>query len=279
VTGGLPRPIGIFDSGVGGLTVLKALRNNLPCRDFLYVADTARVPYGRKPRQMVAEFAREISQFLVDQDSDAIVIACNTASAAALPSLARAMPVPVWGVVDPGVNAARRLTRNGRVGVIGTRGTIDSEAYQSRLQAHGLDVWAKACPLFVHLVEEGLAQSAEAELLARHYLGKMPNIDTLVLGCSHYPQLAQTIRRVVGNSVALVSSAEEVAREVRHALGNAPSLAEGRSGRIVHFVTGDIAAYRYSVAQVGGLDGVFRKIEGFDGVSLEALDGMGVPTV
>lgn len=263
MTPGWQRPIGVFDSGVGGLTVLKALRESLPGRDFLYVGDTARVPYGRKPREMVAQFAFEISNFLVGLNAEVIVIACNTASAAALPALAEVMPVPVWGVVDPGVSAARRLTRNGRVGVIGTQGTIDSQAYQSRLLSHGLEVWARACPLFVHLVEEGLADSPEAELLARHYLSGMPDIDTLVLGCTHYPLLAPTLRRVAGSSVALVSSAEEVAREVRQALGDAAPGPAGRSGSVLHYVTGDIAAYRHTAARVGGLDGTFQKIEGF----------------
>jgi glutamate racemase len=190
--------IGIFDSGVGGLTVLKALRQELPGRDFLYVGDTARVPYGRKPRAMVEQFAWEITGFLMDQGADAVVIACNTASAASLPRLAEQMPIPIWGVVDPGVSAACKLTRTGSVGVIGTRGTIDSGAYQDRLRARGLDVWAQACPLFVHLVEEGLAESEEAELLAHHYLDERPPIDALILGCTHYPLLEKVIRRVLG---------------------------------------------------------------------------------
>jgi glutamate racemase len=257
------RPIGVFDSGVGGLTVLQALRLALPERDFIYVGDTARVPYGRKPREMVAAFAYEISNFLIRHNAEAIVIACNTASAASLPALAEAMPVPVWGVVEPGVHAAQRLTRNGQVGVIGTQGTIQSQAYQDRLKAFGLTVWAQACPLFVHLVEEGLANSEEAELLTRHYLKDMPEIDTLVLACTHYPILSRTLQRVVGDQVQLVSSAEEVAREVREALGE-PAASPGRQpGSVIHYVTGDIAAYRHSAAQVGGLDGTFHKIEDF----------------
>ena len=256
------RPIGVFDSGVGGLTVLQELRRALPQRDFLYVADTARVPYGRKPREMVAGFAREITDFLIARGAGAVVIACNTASAASLPGLAESSPVPVWGVIEPGVAAACRLTRSGRVGVIGTRGTIDSEAYQRRLRAAGLEVWAQACPLFVHVVEEGLADSDEAEVLARHYLRQMPAIDTLVLGCTHYPLLKQTLQRVAGDAVRLVSSAEEVAREVSQAFPILP--ADGARGYVTHYVSGDIAAYQHTAARVGGLDGQFVKVDAFD---------------
>ena len=136
----MSKPIGIFDSGVGGLTVLKALRAKLPHSDFIYVGDTARVPYGRKPKEMVRGFANEIAWFLQKLDVAAIVVACNTASACALPDLAERMPVPVWGVIDPGVEAARRATRTGHVGVIGTKGTIASGVYQSKLIAAGLVV-------------------------------------------------------------------------------------------------------------------------------------------
>jgi glutamate racemase len=242
---------------------LQSLRRALPSRDFIYVGDTARVPYGRKPREMVAAFAYEISRFLIRQGAEAVVIACNTASAASLPALAEDMPVPVWGVVEPGVQAARRLTRNGRVGVIGTAGTIRSNAYQSRLQALGLEVWAQACPLFVHLVEEGLAASEEADLLARYYLHGLPDVDTLVLACTHYPILAPTIQRVVGPQVHLVSSADEVARQVSEAMPEEPAAPDQPPGSVIHYVIGDIAAYRHSAAQVGGLDGSFRKIEDF----------------
>ena len=255
------HPIGIFDSGVGGLTVLKALRQELPGRDFLYVGDTARVPYGRKPREMVEQFAREITGFLLDQGADAVVVACNTASAASLPRLAEQMPIPVWGVVDPGVSAACKLTRTGHVGVIGTRGTIDSGAYQDRLRARGLEVWAQACPLFVHLVEEGLAESEEAELLAHHYLDARPPIDALILGCTHYPLLENVIRRVLGDGTAIVSSAQALAAMVRETLGPAP-VAPGRlPGAVTHFVTGDTASYQHTAQRIGGVDGNIVKVD------------------
>ena len=247
----MSKPIGIFDSGVGGLTVLKALRGRLPHTDFVYVGDTARVPYGRKPKEMVRGFAGEIACFLQNLDVSAIVIACNTASACALPELAERMPVPVWGVIDPGVEAARRVTRSGHVGVIGTKGTIASGVYQNKLIAAGLVVWARACPLFVHLVQEGLADSSEAEVLTRHYLSGMPRIDTLILGCTHYPVLGPVIERVVGAGVTLVSSAEVTADVVSRAFPDPP---EG-TGRVIHYVTGGVPAYRHSAEAIGGVDG------------------------
>jgi glutamate racemase len=252
---GLRRPVGIFDSGVGGLTVLKAVRQKVPGHDFLYVGDTARVPYGRKPREMVAEFAGEIAGFLVEQGVEAIVIACNTASAAALPQLASDLPVPIWGVIEPGVEAARRITKTGRVGVIGTQGTIASGAYQTRLAVLGLDVWAQACPMFVHLVEEGLAESPEAELLAHHYLDSHPAIDTLILGCTHYPVLRDVIQRAVGDSVELVSSADVAADMLRQTLGHTGAPEGGEPGRIYHYVTGDVLAYKHTAQVIGGVDG------------------------
>ncbi len=255
------HPIGVFDSGVGGLTVLKALRQLLPARDFLYVGDTARVPYGRKPRAMVEQFAWEITRFLMEKGAQAVVIACNTASAASLPALAGQTPIPIWGVVEPGVEAASRLTRSGYVGVIGTCGTITSGAYQERLRALGLKVWAQACPLFVHLVEEGLADSEEAELLAHHYLDARPEIDTLILGCTHYPLLENVIRRVVGPDTAIVSSAEALAAMVRQTLGPAP-VAPGRSaGTVTHYVTGDAASYRHTAERIGGVEGRIIKVD------------------
>ncbi len=249
----LRHPVGVFDSGVGGLTVLKALRRRLPQQDFLYLGDTARVPYGRKPKAMVREFAREVLDFLLAEGVEAVVIACNTASACALPELADQAPVPVWGVIDPGVEAACRITRTRSVGVIGTKGTIASGAYQDRLEARGMRVWARACPMFVHLVEEGLADSPEAQLLARHYLEDRPEIDTLILGCTHYPVLSEVIQRVTGDAVSLVSSAEVTAEMVKAVRGDGTP--GGESGRIVHYVTGDVLAYTHTAQVIGGVEG------------------------
>jgi len=246
------KAIGVFDSGVGGLTVLKALRRAMPYRDFLYLGDTARVPYGRKPPDMVREFAREITGFLEQRGAEAVVVACNTATAVALPDLQREYRLPIWGVIEPGVEAAVRATKSGHVGVIGTKGTIRSEAYQKRLRARGMTVWARACPLFVHLVEEDLASSPEAEVLARHYLGDHPGIDTLILGCTHYPVLAPMLARVLGPEIRLVESAGVAAESVRNTLGDDPPSA---LGRITHFVTGDPIAYEHTAAVIGGVDG------------------------
>jgi glutamate racemase len=248
----MSRPIGVFDSGVGGLTVLKELRRRLPGRDFIYFSDTARVPYGRKPKAMVREFAYEIAGFLDQLGVAGIVVACNTASASALPELAADMETPVWGVIEPGVEAARRVTRSGHVGVIGTKGTIASGVYQRKLEALGLRVWAQACPVFVHLVEEGLAESGESELLARYYLSEMPEIDTLILGCTHYPVLMPVLRRVVGPGVTLVSSAEVTAEAVAAKLGHGDAAS---GGRVTHYVTGGVPAYQHTAEVIGGVEG------------------------
>lgn len=245
-------PIGVFDSGVGGLTVLQALRRRMPEQDFVYVGDTARVPYGRKPREMVEQFAGEIARFLVRQEVTGIVVACNTASAAALPQLAERVPVPVWGVIDPGVEAARRASASGRVGIIATAGTIRAGAYQRKLEALGVEVWARACPMFVHLVEEGLADSPEAELLARHYLAGRPELDALILACTHYPLLKPVLSSVLGDKIHLVDSAEVTAEVVREAVGSG---AHGGQGRVTHYVTGDVVAYRHTATVIGGVDG------------------------
>lgn len=254
------RRIGIFDSGVGGLTVLKEMRRALPQVDFLYVGDTARVPYGRKPSAMVADFAREIAGFLLAQDVEALVIACNTATAAALPALADELPVPVWGVIDPGVRAAYQTTRTGSVGVIGTRGAIASGAYQSRLEALGLRVWARACPMFVHLVEENLAHSEEAALLARHYFEGRPEIDTLILGCTHYPVLRPIIEETVGPDIQVISSAQAVAATVAAAFGRREEPDLPGPGGILHLVTGDVIAYQHTAQTIGGVEGEVRPI-------------------
>lgn len=249
----LRRALGVFDSGVGGLTVLQALRRRMPHRDFVYLGDTARVPYGRKPPQMVVEFAAEIADFLCGLGVDGIVVACNTASAVALPALSERCDVPVWGVIEPGVEAATRATRSGHAGVIGTAGAMGSGAYQRRLEQRGIRAWAQACPMLVHLVEEGLADSPEADLLVRHYLSGWPEIDTLILGCTHYPLLRASIQRVVGSGVTLVDSAEVTAEVVSATFGPPPRCFA--QGRVVHFVTGDPAAFEHTARVIGGVEG------------------------
>ena len=264
----LRHAVGVFDSGVGGLTVLQALRRRMPHRDFVYLGDTARVPYGRKPPEMVAEFAASIARFLCSLGVECLVVACNTASAVALPGLAKQCAVPVWGVIDPGVEAATRATRTGRVGVIGTHATISSGAYQQRLKREGLKVWARECPMLVHLVEEGLANSLEAEILVRHYLKGAKNIDTLLLGCTHYPLLRRVVRRVMGKGVRLVDSAESTARRVEAEMGS-PS-ACFLQGRVLHLVTGDPLAFAHTARVIGGVEGEIVPLPLF---ALEAQSG------
>jgi glutamate racemase len=202
---------------------------------------------------MVAEFATQITEFLTQLGVEAVVVACNTASAAALPRLCTEFSVPIWGVIEPGVEAARKKTRSGRVGVIGTKGTIASGAYQRRLEACGLTVWAQACPMLVHVVEEGLAESPEAEILARHYLDGRPELDTLILGCTHYPLLSGVLQRVAGEGVSLVDSAEATADVVCASLEPMP--AGTQPGRFLHFVTGDPLAFEHTAQVIGEVEG------------------------
>jgi glutamate racemase len=209
------RPIGVFDSGLGGLTVLRALHERLPCEDMIYFGDTARVPYGTKGERTVRAFARQDAGVLVGLGVKLVVVACNTASAFALDHLREILPVPVLGVIEPGVATALRVTRGGRVGVIGTSGTIRSGRYQDGLRrALGDDlVVARECPLFVPLAEEGLMGHAMTAMAATEYLAPLRDagIDTLILGCTHYPLLKEDIGRAMGGGVALVDSAEALA--------------------------------------------------------------------
>ena len=248
-------PLGVFDSGVGGLTVLSALRARLPAEDLLYVGDTARVPYGSKPLGMVRAFALEISRYLVSHGVKGIVVACNTASAASLPDLAAELPVPVWGVIEPGVEAALRAAPGGRVGVLGTVGTIHTGAYQEGLIAGGCSVWAKACPLFVPIVEEGVSDTAIARLVAAHYLADAPPLDAVILGCTHYPALKPILAETLGGAV-LIDSAEATAVRVTDELERLELTAiRSRPGTVSHFVTGDLPSYRHTARLLGGPDG------------------------
>lgn len=238
------RPIGVFDSGVGGLTVLAALRRALPQEDFLYFGDTARVPYGGKPLSMVRRFAWEIAGFLLRQGVKAIVVACNTASSAALPDLAEDLSVPVFGVLEPAAEVARAYRK---VGLIGTQGTVASRAYERHLDL----AWAKACPLFVPLVEEGLWDDPVALLVARHYLEEAPrDLEALILGCTHYPFLKGTLEKVLPG-VRLVDSAEATAAKVARALALEGLLNPKGTGQTVHFVTGDPESYRNLAGRLG----------------------------
>jgi len=215
-------PIGVFDSGIGGLTVLRALLRTLPGESFVYFGDTARVPYGTKSAETVLRFSRENVRFLLGRGVKMVVVACNTASAEAVPRLEHDFDVPVVGVIGPGVRAAVAATKSGRIGVIGTAGTIRSQAYQDGIHRLRPDaqVFSKPCPLFVPLAEEGWIDGEVTRLVAREYLADHHSIgiDTLVLGCTHYPLLKGVIGGVVGSAVTLVDSAVETAREVAEVL-------------------------------------------------------------
>jgi glutamate racemase len=203
--------IGVFDSGVGGLTVLHALRKRLPRTDFIYLADSARLPYGSREREEIRGFATENAAFLYSLGVEGIVIACNTASAIALADVRLACPLPVWGMVDAGVEAVTRATCTGRVAVLATQATILSGVFQRRFESRGLRVWAQACPALVQAAEEG---TRDAETQVRRYLSGMPHVDTLLLGCTHFALLRRAIEKVAGPRVRVVDGAETVAAKV-----------------------------------------------------------------
>jgi glutamate racemase len=216
-------PIGVFDSGLGGLTVLRSMIDLLPGEPVIYFGDTGRYPYGPKPADEVLKYALEIGELLVGRGVRLVVVACNSAAAAALDELRDQLPVPVIGVIEPGMRAAMAATRSGRIGVIGTVGTIASGAYQQTAAALGgpIELTCAACPGFVEFVEAGDVESDQVHVLAERLLAPVreARVDTLVLGCTHYPLLARTITDVMGPEVVLVSSADETAFAVRDLVG------------------------------------------------------------
>lgn len=236
-------PLGIFDSGIGGLTVARAVFERLPHESVIYFGDTARVPYGPKSPETVRRYSAEILALLVARGVKAVVVACNTSTAHALPDLQKAAPVPVIGVIEPGARAAVRASRTGRIGVIGTAGTVASGAYARAIAAlrPDADVRSQACPLFVPLVEEGWFDHPATELVAREYLEPLrrAGVDTLVLGCTHYPLLKPLLARVMGPAVTLIDSAAETAAAVAEELATR-GLAAGAAHRPAHrFIVSD----------------------------------------
>lgn len=222
VAPGAAAPIGVFDSGIGGLTVVRELARQLPRESIVYFGDTARVPYGPKSPDTVRRYSREIAAFLLGEGVKAIVIACNTATAHALDALREELPVPVIGVVEPGARAAVRASPGRRIGVVGTVGTVRSGAYERAIAALAADadVVAQPCPLFVPLVEEGWFAHPATRLIAHEYLEpvRARGVDTLVLGCTHYPLLKSEIAAAMGDTVRLIDSAEETAAETGRVL-------------------------------------------------------------
>ncbi|MBO0719726.1 MAG: glutamate racemase [Blastocatellia bacterium] len=240
-------PIGIFDSGVGGLTVLRAIRKKLPSENVIYLGDTARVPYGTKSRETIERYALEDASFLIGKGVKLIVVACNTASAMSRERLRKEFPLPILSVLGPGARMAARLTRFNRIGVIATEATIESRAYEQAIEEsfgespgqRKVEIFSRACPLFVPLVEEGETDSQITRLAAETYLAPLRRheIDTLVLGCTHYPLLKSVIGETIGADVMLVDSAEATAEETANLLE--------REGLLNQ--TGEEAAYRFYV--------------------------------
>jgi len=216
------RPLGVFDSGIGGLTVAAALRDLMPAESIFYIGDTARVPYGGKSQTTIERYANEITGLLLAERAKIIVVACNTASALAIPKLEEELKIPVIGVIEPGARAAAAATRNGHVGVIGTRATVYSRAYERAI--HAIDpeirVSSQPCPMLVPLIEEGWLDDTITDQVIRRYLDKLvrADVDTLVLGCTHYPLLKEAIQRFVGPEITLVDSAYNCAATVKQLL-------------------------------------------------------------
>ena len=233
--------IGVFDSGIGGLTVLQKIIELLPKENTIYLGDTARAPYGTKSVETVLRYSFENSEFLVEKGVKLLVVACNTSTAIALDRLRSSLEVPVIGVIEPGATKALDVTKNKKIGVIGTEATIQSGAYTKALRAKDLkvEVYSRACPLFVPLVEEGWTDNAVVEMTVKVYLGslKQSGIDTLILGCTHYPLLKKAVRKFLGDTVSLVDSAEEIAKEVGSVLKKDSLARKNGGGSHSFFVT------------------------------------------
>lgn len=258
------KPIGIFDSGIGGLTVVKSLREMLPHEVLCYFGDTARVPYGTKSADTIQRYSMEITRFLKSHDVKMIVVACNTVSSVALPPIRELFDGPVLGVVEPGVRAAIQATRSGRIGIIGTKSTVQSGTYQRHLleKNPSLHIIAQACPLFVPLVEEGWENESITADIARHYLTPFirEELDTVILGCTHYPLMADVIQGVMGERARLVSSADEVAREVRRTLTELNGLNAHKRVKDLFYASDDIAGFQRLYERIfGNRDAAFRE--------------------
>ena len=248
------KPIGVFDSGIGGLTVVKRFAANLPNENIIYFGDTARVPYGSKSNSTVIEYSIQNTDFLLNKNVKAVVVACNTASSVAIYALKEKFAVPVIGMIEPGAEMAIRETKNKKIGVIGTRSTIDNRAYSNEIKKIDpeAEVIEKACPLFVPLAEEGWTDHQATIEIAEEYLGELRNldIDTLVLGCTHYPILSEVIQNVMGENVTLIdsgiASAEVVKKELKQINLENNSSEKGTS----EFYVSDIPTTFKSVAEL-----------------------------
>ncbi len=235
------KPIGIFDSGFGGLTVMAAITKLMPKENLIYFGDTAHVPYGTKSKKIVTDFSEKISKFLVANDVKMIVIACNTASAFSLDYLKKIINVPIIGVIKAGSVLSAKITKNKKIGVIGTEGTVKSSAYENEIKKYDKTIkcFSKACPLFVPLVEEGWQDGKITQDIIKVYLKDLINkkIDTIILGCTHYPLLKKTIRKVIGKNINIVDSASAVALQVEELLKEKDMLKKNGKGKYKFFVS------------------------------------------
>lgn len=241
------EPIGIFDSGVGGLTVVREIIDHLPNEHVIYLGDTARFPYGPREANQLRSFVFEIIEFLMERGVKFIVIACNSSSAAALRSAQECFDIPIVGVIEPGARAAVQVTKNRRIGVIGTQATIESRAYSQAIRSFdaGAKVYSKVCAPFADLVEKGEVDSLEARRTVEEYLKPLieARVDTLILGCTHYPLLSKVIAEVIGGEVELISSAKEVATEVEEILSRRGHLRQDGPAEYSFISTGDAGKF------------------------------------
>ena len=251
----MKNPIGIFDSGVGGLTVFREIRRRLPLEDIIYFGDTARVPYGPKSPETIIQYSIQNARFLLQNRAKIIVVACNTASALALPILQKLLPVPVIGVIQPGAQAAVESTKNKKIGIIGTHGTVNSGAYQKAIRSldANIEVLAKACPLFVPLVEEGWEDHSVTHQIASEYLEPFINsdYDTLILGCTHYPILKETLKKVTKGKINLIDSAEVIADCLAAEL---PECETTETGKDLFYVSDNEEKFSRIASRITGTD-------------------------
>ena len=264
------RPIGVFDSGVGGLTVVSALLQNIPGETIYYVGDTARVPYGNKSQERIQQYSKEIVDWLIQEDCKTIIVACNTASSLAINYLKSKFSLPIIGVIDPGVNKALSVTKTQTIGVIGTHATIRSDSYGNRLKSINpkIKILNKACPLFVPLVEEGLLKGKIPNLIAESYLSDFNNkdVDTVILGCTHYPILKKTIKNILGEGINLVDSGEATAKVVLESLGENKILSDSPVGKLYSFVTDSTESFKKAIIKsfspsIGIVAGPIKRID------------------
>lgn len=245
------NPIGVFDSGIGGLTVTKEIIKLLPSESIIYLGDTARVPYGTRSKEVVTKFTKELMGFLLKRKIKALVVACNTISSVALDEVKKLSPVPIIGVVDPAVHASLNHTKNHKIGIIGTNGTIVSGAYKKAIQSLSpkAEVISISCPLFVPIAEEGLSDHQAVRLIAKDYLQplKKARVDTLILGCTHYPILQKIIQETLGDKITLVDSAKPTAEQLKKLLEEKELLSNGKKSKLEVFVT-DAPERVYQVA-------------------------------